>query len=329
MPAAVKSSSSNPGVDVAAHALLEEIAGVIDRHATEPITQPATGAALPRLVLVRADDPQEPRGELFFPVMCLVVRGAKTVQFGSRSHTFRAGTFVVSAVDFAVTGHVREVPYRAVAVALRPRLLAELLQVATLTAVRQGPTFVVGTASPQVLDALARLVRLLDHPDDGAVLAEAAERELLYRVLQTDAGHALRQVALDGHLASRVEPAVKWLRDHLTDPLDISVLAEMSHLSESSLYRHFRAATGSTPLQFQKRLRLQEARKLLLVGETNAAGAAARVGYQSPTQFHREYTRLFGVSPGRDRADHLRADTDASTASGPSAAPEPDPGSNP
>lgn len=277
---------------------------------------------------MRADDPQEPKGELLLPVICLVVRGAKTVQFGAQSHTFQAGTFVVSAVDFAITGHVCEVPYRAVAVALRPGLLADLLQVATLPAVRQGPTFVVGTASPQVLDAMGRLVRLLDHPGDGAVLAEAAERELLYRVLQTDAGHALRQVARDGHLVSRVDPAVRWLRDHLMDPLDVAALAELSHLSASSLYRHFRAATGSTPLQFQKRLRLQEARKLLLVGETNAAGAAARVGYQSPAQFHREYTRLFGTSPGRDRADRLRAGADAPTTSEPSAAHASDPSSN-
>lgn len=302
---------------------------MIDRHAVEPITEPRSGAAQPRVVLVRADDPQEPKGELFVPVMCLVVRGAKTVQVGARSHTFRAGTFVVSAVDFAVTGHVHEVPYRAVAVALRPALLAELLQVATLPALRQGPTFVVGAASAQVLDAMSRLVRLLDHPDDGAVLADAAERELLYRVLQTDAGHALRQVALDGHLASRVDPAVRWLREHLTDPLDVHALAGLTHLSTSSLYRHFRVATGSTPLQFQKRLRLQEARKLLLVGETTAAGAAARVGYQSPTQFHREYTRLFGVSPGRDRADHLRSGPVAPTAFEPSTAPAPDPSPNP
>lgn len=274
---------------------------------------------------MRADDPQEPEGELFVPVMCLVVRGAKTVQLAGQSHTFRAGTFVVSAVDFAVTGHVCDVPYRAVAVALRPGLLADLLQVATLPAVRQGPTFVVGTASPLVLDAMGRLVRLLDHPEDGAVLAEAAERELLYRVLQTDAGHALRQVALDGHLASPVDPAVRWVREHLLDPLDVDALAAMSHLSASSLYRHFRAATGSTPLQFQKRLRLQEARKLLLVGETNAAGAAARVGYQSPTQFHREYTRLFGTSPGRDRADRSSTDADASATRSSSTAPGSDP----
>lgn len=281
------------------------------------------------MILVRADAPQEPEGELFLPVMCLVVRGAKTVQFGAQSHIFRAGTFVVSAVDFAVTGHVRDVPYRAVAVALRPGLLADLLQVATLPEVRQGPSFVVGTASPQVLDAMNRLVRLLDHPGDGAVLAEAAERELLYRVLQTDAGHALRQVALDGHLMSRVDPAVRWLRDHLMDPLDIDALAEMSHLSASSLYRHFRVATGSTPLQFQKRLRLQEARKLLLVGEANAAGAAARVGYQSPAQFHREYRRLFGTSPGRDRADPPRAGAGADATSDPGAARRPGPRSNP
>jgi AraC-like DNA-binding protein len=234
---------------------------------------------------------------------------------------------VVSALNFAFTGHVCEVPYRAVAVALSPGLLAGVLQVACLPAVQEAPEFMVGTASPQVLDAMCRLVRLLDHPDDRAVLAGAAERELLYRVLQTDAGQALRQMALDGHLVSRVEPTIRWIRERVMDPIDVEELAEMSHVSTSSLYRHFKAATGSTPLQFQKRLRLQEARKLLLVGETNAAGAAARVGYQNPAQFNREYARLFGTTPGREAAKSSRSPASPSappTRVAPVAAPGPE-----
>lgn len=256
---------------------------------------------------MRADAPQEPKGELFVPVVCLVVRGAKTVQFGSRSFVFRPGTLVVSALDFAITGHVCEVPYRAVALALSPALLADLLQRMALPAVRTTSEFSVAAASPQVLDAVWRLVRLLDDPGDRDVLGEAAERELLYRVLQSEAGPALRQVAVEGHIVSRVEPAIRWIRAHVAEPLDVQVLADISHVSVSSLYRHFKAATGSAPLQFQKRLRLQEARKLLLVGETNASGAAARVGYQNPAHFNREYVRLFGTTPGRDAATRARA----------------------
>lgn len=295
----LRSRTRTSGVDVAAQDLLQDMAGVVDRHSIEPITY----SALPGVVLVRADRGQEPRSELFVPAVCLVVQGAKTVQAGGRSHVFTPGTFVVNVLELAITGHVREVPYRAVALVLRPRVLAELLEVAPPSSRREARDFMTGRATPEVLDAMHRLVGLLDNPDDQAVLGSAAERELLYRVLQTDAGHALRRVALEGHLTSAVEPAIRWIREHLLEPLDIDELAEMTHLSRSSLFRRFRAATGSTPLQFQKRLRLQEARKLLLVGETSAAGAAARVGYQNPAHFSREYSRHFGRTPGRERAE--------------------------
>ncbi len=283
---------------------LDEIAEIIDRHATAPISD----CALPRVTLIRANALQDAQREMLVPVVCLVVRGAKIVQLGSRLLTFVPGTFVVSAVDFPITGQVVEVPYRAAAVHLSSAIMADLALAAKPVETASPSTgFSTGTASPEIVDAMARLVRLLDNAQDRAVLADAAERELLYRVLQTPLGHIVRQIALEGHIVSRIEPAISWIREHPAAHLSVETLARQSNLSASSLYRHFKAATGSTPLQFQKQLRLQDARRLLLTGETNATGAARKAGYLNPAQFHREYVRLFGTTPGRDAKPHPRS----------------------
>lgn len=280
---------------------LDEIAAIIDRHATAPISD----CTLPRVTLVRANTLRDAEGEMLVPVVCLVVRGTKIVQLGSQLLTFVPGTFVVSAVDFPITGQVVEVPYRAAAVHLSSTIMAELVLAATpVETASPSPGFSTATASSDIVDAMVRLVRLLDNAEDRAVLSDAAERELLYRVLQTPSGHIVRQIALEGHIVSRVEPAISWIRENPAAHLSIEALARMSNLSAATLYRHFKAATGSTPLQFQKQLRLQEARRLLLIGETNATGAARRAGYLNPAQFNREYVRLFGTTPGRDAMAH-------------------------
>lgn len=280
------------------HRELADLASIIGRHAMAPISE----CALPRVTLIRADAPQEALGEMLAPVVCLVVRGTKRVQLGSRHLTYGPGTCVVSALDFPITGHIVEVPYRAAALHLDVAILSELLQVVETSDSGPSAGFSVGEATPDITDALLRLLRLLDRPQDRSALADAAEREVLFRVLRTSMGPIIRQFALERHIPSRVEPAIRRMRDEVARPVSIGELAELSHLSPSSLHRHFKAATGSTPLQFQKQIRLQEARRLLLIGQANAAGAAARVGYASPTQFNREYARLFGTTPGRDAA---------------------------
>lgn len=286
--------------------LLDELVSAVERHAVAPIS----ACALPRVTLVRADAPQDAVGEMLVPVVCLVLRGTKRVQLGGRELTYAPGTFVVSALDLPITGQVVEVPYRAVALHLEASVLADLPEAGAQAAPSSG--LGVGLATLDVVDAMRRLLRLLDRPQDRPALGAAAEREVLFRVLSTDWGPVVRQFAFERHVTSRVEPAIRWMREHLGEPVSVDELASMSHLSPSSLHRHFRAATGRTPMQFHKQLRLQEARRLLVIGETNASGAAARVGYASPTQFSREYVRLFGSTPGRDaRPEARRAEAGA------------------
>ena len=139
------------------------------------------------------------------------------------------------------------------------------------------------------------------------MLGPPATTEVLYRALQTPAGATIRRFARQGHVVSRVQPAIAWIRSHVAEPLVIEDLAARTHLSTSTLYRHFRSATGLSPLQFQKQIRLQEARRLLFLGGATAADAGFQVGYLSASQFSREYARMFGRPPGQDATRTLNA----------------------
>ena len=161
-----------------------------------------------------------------------------------------------------------------------------------------------------MLDAVVRLVRLLATPEDIPTLAPLAVREILYRLLRGAEGWRLRQIAAaDGH-ARRIARVIAWLKEHYAEPLRIDEFAREVHMSPSSLHHHFKAVTAMSPLQYQKQLRLQEARRLMLSEPLDAATAAFRVGYESPSQFSREYSRLFGAPPARDQR-RLRGSTPA------------------
>ena len=156
------------------------------------------------------------------------------------------------------------------------------------------------TGAP-LLDAVVRLLRLLDAPgDDAAALAPLVQQEIIYRLLRSEEGARLARVARADSQAHRVARAIAWLKAHYAEPLRVETLAQHVHMSASSLHHHFRAITAMSPLQYQKQLRLQEARRLLLGEVSDAASAGHRVGYESPSQFSREYARLFGVPPARD-----------------------------
>jgi len=153
-----------------------------------------------------------------------------------------------------------------------------------------------------VMDALLRIVRLLDTPDDIPVLAPLYEQELLYRLLTGEQGLRLRSIAAADSQGHRTARAIDWIKDNFDQPLSIDALAEAANMSKSSLHHHFKALTAMSPLQYQKQLRLQEARKMMLTEALDAATVARRVGYESPSQFSREYRRLFGAPPLRDIA---------------------------
>ena len=161
---------------------------------------------------------------------------------------------------------------------------------------------VVTKTSPAMWDALVRLLRLMDAPADAPLLAPMIERELLYRILQSPRGAVLRQIARTDSRLSQIQRAVKWIRAHLAEPLPVETLAGIASMSVSSFHRHFKAVTGLSPLAFHKQMRLQEARVRLLASPNAVSSVAFAVGYESPSQFSREYSRQFGIAPAKDAA---------------------------
>jgi AraC-like DNA-binding protein len=292
--------------------LLDEIRALIAAHA-----RPDQRSSIDGLLLSKVET-APPDYSLTEPLLVVMAQGGKRLLLGDHVFEYRAGQCLVVTADLPVTGHFvaasPATPSLAVGVTLRPAAIAGLLLEARAgsrsrtTAV--GPAMVTGTAGPDLLDAVARLLRLLDHPADANVLAPMIEREILWRLLNGPHGAMVRQIGLADSGLSHVSRAIRWIRDNYAEPMRISDLARLAGMSPSAFHRHFRAVTAMSPLQFQKRIRLQEARSLLVGRPHDVAGVGHLVGYDSPAQFSREYRRLFGAPPGRDAAS-LRADTDA------------------
>jgi len=283
---------------------LARLRSLIDRHCPQPRFQ----TAIPCVTLLRSETPTVPIGTLYRPVVCFVAQGAKRLMLGGRSFEYDAAKYLIVSVDLPVTGGIYraspEEPYLAVSLALDPATLASLL----IEMDEDGldcdcvPGLAVSAVSPDLLDAVARLVRLLDKPSDIAMLAPLIEREILYRLLCDDHSGLLRQIALADSRLSRVGRAIAWIRENYAGPFSIDRVAQAAHMSPASLHRHFKAVTTLSPLQYQKQIRLQEARRLLMSQQASAATIGFSVGYDSPSQFSRDYSRLFGVPPAADAA---------------------------
>ena len=263
--------------------------------------------ASPRLSFIRYSVPHQPMPAHYPPCFCLITQGSKSIAFGDDRLVYDAARFVVAAVDLPVTGVVLEAtpkkPYLCVMLEIDTQELASLLldletPARADAAPRRG--LFLGEATAPFVDAVWRLMRLLDTPGDIRALAPLAEREVLYRLLQSNADGRLRDVVAGNGPARRIARSIAWLRSHYDAPLRVERLAAAAHMSPSSFHAHFRRVTAMSPLQYQKLLRLQEARRLLMTDAVDAATAGHRVGYQSPSQFSREYRRAFGTSPGAD-----------------------------
>ena len=281
---------------------LDELCGLIETHARSDLQTRIDGLLLSRVTGT------EPDYSLTEPLLVVMARGGKRLLLGHDVHEYRTGEFLLVTTDLPVTGHFMDTPALGVGLALRPAAIAPLLlETPADRRTTAGPrTIATGDVGPDLLDAVIRLVRLLDHPADAPVLAPLVEREILWRLLTGPHGGMIRQIGLADSGLAHVNRAIRWLRANYAEPVRIADLARLAGMSPSAFHRHFRAVTTISPLQFQKRIRLQEARTLLVARPDDVAGVGHLVGYDSPSQFNREYRRLFGVPPGQDAA-RLRA----------------------
>jgi AraC-like DNA-binding protein len=284
---------------------LTELARCVERLTGRDGVRPT---AITPLSLYRVSAPTEPAQAVYEPALCVVAQGRKRVMLADETYHYDPAHFLLVSVNLPVACQVIEAspesPFLALAISLDPGQLAELI-LATGPAEAPGRPqrgLAVSRAEPPLLDAVSRLLLLLDSPRDVGVLAPLVLREIAYRLLVGEQGPRLRQIAAANGQTRRVAAAIRWLQDHFAQPFSIEALAREVRLSPSGLHHHFKGVTAMSPLQYQKRLRLQEARRLMLSEGLDAASAAFRVGYESPSQFSREYRRLFGQPPQRDVA---------------------------
>ncbi|MCP8970124.1 AraC family transcriptional regulator [Ectobacillus ponti] len=263
--------------------------------------------AVPSLSLIRRSDLTGPSHGVYTPSLCVIVQGRKEVLLAQERFTYDPAHYLVASVDLPATSQIVEAtasnPYLALKLEFTPGQIFEVLQdfeaKASLKEPAKRAMFVSRIELP-MLDAVIRLARLLDTPEDIPVFAPLFTKEILYRLLQGPHGNTLKQIATEGSSIYRIREVIEQIKKHYDRPIRIEELAEIARMSASSLHRHFKEVTAMSPIQFQKQLRLQEARRLLLSEATDAANVAFQVGYESPTQFSREYSRMFGFPPRED-----------------------------
>jgi AraC-like DNA-binding protein len=263
-----------------------------------------TATGLPRVAMVRAEACSD---QVYEPMLHLVLQGTKSMSIGDQILRFEPATYFVVAVDLPALGEVcGDAPgetYLALSLTLDPAVIAAMLADLCETAYDgEEKAFAVSAAGPELIDAWLRMMRLVDRPREAVLLAPMIEREILFRVLQGPQGDVLRQIARADSRLSQVRRAIDWIRLHFAESFRVEPLAAMAGMSVAAFYRHFRAVTAMTPIQYQKRLRLLKACRQLLFEPHDAASVAFSVGYESASQFSREYARMFGMPPLRDVA---------------------------
>jgi AraC-like DNA-binding protein len=264
---------------------------------------------IPGLNITMVGHPTQPVIGMYQPRFCLVLQGAKEVTIGKRRMRYDPNHYFIASLEVPATGCVIEAtpsaPYIGMSLALDADILAELI--ARTPAREEGETssFAVSPVTGALLDPCVRLAALLDAPRDIAVLSPMLQREIFYRLLEGPQGGALRQIARGDSRLGQVRRAIAWIRANFDQPMRVETLAGIAGMSAASFHRHFKAATAMSPLQYQKCIRLQQARAMLATKQ-DASRVAYAVGYESASQFTREYARQFGLPPGRD-ALRLRA----------------------
>ena len=283
---------------------LAELQALIARHAREG--QPDT--ALEGVRATIATRPTQPVHHVTRPGFAIVAQGAKETIVGDRLFEYGEGDFIVTSVDLPICARIVRAsparPYLACGLTLNPAAIASLLlETADSGDAASAPCgYGVRRAPAELIDCAVRLLRLLDQPRDAPVLRPLVEREILWRLLDGEQGGRVRQIGLADSRLAQVSHAIRHIRDRFAQALSVDELAAIAAMSVSSFHRHFRAVTAMTPIQFQKQIRLQEARARLLADAEDVAAVGYAVGYDSASQFSREYSRMFGAPPGRDAA---------------------------
>ncbi|HWY26027.1 MAG TPA: AraC family transcriptional regulator [Nevskia sp.] len=275
------------------------------------LTREAVGSvdtAVEGLRLHRVEQLGQPKPAVSKPALGLIAQGSKRLLVGGEVYEYDPMHYLVTSVDLPVTGRVTvasaDEPYLGLSLDLHVKEIADLIRDENLPPLEPmcaARAMFVTRLSATLLDSVLRLLRLLETPRDAPILAPLAKREILYRLLMDGQGARLRQIVLHDSQTQRVAKAIRMLHDNFVQPLRVESIARDVHMSVSSLHHQFKAVTAMSPLQYQKQLRLHEGRRLMLLGDTDVATAAHRVGYESPSQFSREYSRLFGAPPLRDR----------------------------
>lgn len=283
---------------------VDELRELLERHA-----RPDLATTIDGVRICKVDYAAAPESSMSGTVLAVIAQGGKRLALGDRFYDYGAGQYLVASVDVPVTGHVIDAapgrPALGFGMTLEPAVIAELLLQAgpgdlprsTGTA---RPGIAVSDAPDELLDAIVRLLRLLDRPRDRKALAPLVKREIFWRLMTGEQGDLVRQLGLADSSLSHITRAVRWIRENYTRPFRVEEVAQLSGMSVSAFHRNFQAVTAMSPIQFQKHIRLQAARLLLANRPNDITGVGLRVGYDSPSQFSREYRRLFGAPPSLD-----------------------------
>lgn len=268
-----------------------------------------TETAIARVNILRSVTPTEAIPILHKPAVCFVAQGRKQTTLASEAYLYEPMQFLIVSVDLPIAGQIldasKDVPYLCLRLDLEPAAIADVIGAAVPGGMRNEQPqrgIAVSEVPSPLLDAVVRLAELLDssRESDRAILAPLAEREILYRLLLGDQGDRLRQIAMAESKLSHINRAIGIIKSQYDRPLRIEDIATQVNMSVSSFHQHFKTVTAMSPLQYQKQIRLQEARRLMIAQAVDAATAGFNVGYESPSQFSREYARLFGLPPKKD-----------------------------
>lgn len=289
-----------------------ELAELIEKHSGK---EGVSETAIPSLYMIRRSNVTEPVHSVYKPAFCFIAQGSKEIYLAQQRLEYGPSDYLISSMNLPVAGQIiqasSDAPYLSLKMELTQNQILEVLQDADIPFAftpndNAARAMFVGPIDASILDALLRLARLVEQPRDIPYLAPIYIKEILYKLLQGQYGPALAQIAMEGSSTYRIRDAIELIIANFDKSLRIEELAQTASMSISTFHRHFKEVTAMSPIQFQKRLRLQEARHLLLAESADAADVAFRLGYESASQFSREYVRMFGFPP-REDANRLRA----------------------